>query len=367
MTSGLSLYLDLFRVLAVLVVVASHALQAQLGGEAYGSSFSLEALQGLFVLSGFLTAHVVAVRERNIVSFAAGRLSRIWSVLLPALAFTPLADALGGSFSNRPYEGWDVFMGFDQPLLRLAEAATFTNQIWFFSPSPLSNTPLWTLSFLAWFYALFAAYVFAPREWRFWAVAAVAVVAGPRVMLLAPGWLMGAWLYGRSASFRPRPALAAALFFLSISAIPILKALHVSKRLFAFSAELIGPELFNRYLAYSHSFLWQLVLSGLFCLHFVGAFGLASLLRDGLRFMRRALRAGAQASAAVYAVHFPLQLMVVAMLEEAADGPLKTGFIIVAPIVLAAPFVAAAPPLRDLLRTSILAALNRGRRIVSAV
>ncbi len=352
MTSGFSLYLDLFRIGAMLILVVSHAMLPQMGGSGY--SLSLEALQGLFVLSGFLTAHAAATRDRSLASFAAARLSKFWHVLLPSLALTPLIDMIGQSFSLEPYQEWDVFMGFDHPVLRLISAATFTNQIWLISMSPLSNVPLWTISYLAWFCAIFAAFVFSPKRWRFWAAAAVACIAGPRLLFLMPGWLMGAWLYSRLGTAKASLALSSTLFVAGPLGILILKGLRVANILFAATIQVLGPDTFYPYFVYSHSFVWQFVLSILFCVHFIGAIGLASAFAAWLAPSGRALRFGAEMCYAVYALHFPLQLMLAAMLHGTADGPLKTGLIAGASIVAPAIVGAGLLPLRGKLRTALI-------------
>src|SRR5690242_14562169 len=80
-----SLYLDLFRVVAAIVVVGGHAMMPVFSGGHYLFPFGEDAVEAFFVLSGFVIASVADGRENRFRTFAVARLSRLWSVLIPAL------------------------------------------------------------------------------------------------------------------------------------------------------------------------------------------------------------------------------------------------------------------------------------------
>jgi peptidoglycan/LPS O-acetylase OafA/YrhL len=86
MSPSLSLYLDLARVAAALVVLLSHCWLVLFPG--YPLHWpGPPAVIVFFVLSGFVIAYVTDGRDRTIGQYALNRLSRLWSVALPALAF----------------------------------------------------------------------------------------------------------------------------------------------------------------------------------------------------------------------------------------------------------------------------------------
>ena len=61
--------------------------------------------------------------------------------------------------------------------------------------SPARNVPFWSLNYEAWYYVLFARAAFFRGRRRIVAIGAAALLAGPKILLLFPVWLMGvaAW------------------------------------------------------------------------------------------------------------------------------------------------------------------------------
>jgi peptidoglycan/LPS O-acetylase OafA/YrhL len=62
----------------------------------------LDAVMVFFVLSGFVIAYT-SERESTATIFVASRIARLWSVLLPALLITAVADAIGVWFNPNLY------------------------------------------------------------------------------------------------------------------------------------------------------------------------------------------------------------------------------------------------------------------------
>jgi peptidoglycan/LPS O-acetylase OafA/YrhL len=71
----------------------------------------------------------------------------------------------------------------------------FLGESWPIRVLPGFNVPYWSLNYEAWYYVLFAAVVFLRGPPRIAAVIVAALLAGPRILLLLPVWLMGvaAW------------------------------------------------------------------------------------------------------------------------------------------------------------------------------
>jgi peptidoglycan/LPS O-acetylase OafA/YrhL len=98
MTRTLSIYLDLVRLLAALLVLLSHASLDRFGGAWLQPAFAragTPSVIAFFVLSGFVISWTAETRERTFATYLINRLARLWSVVLPALLLTAVVDAIG--------------------------------------------------------------------------------------------------------------------------------------------------------------------------------------------------------------------------------------------------------------------------------
>ena len=124
MSPSLSLYLDLTRFAAALVVVLGHSWLVLL--PAYPLHWpGPAAVIVFFVLSGFVIAYVTDGRDRTLADYALNRLSRLWSVALPALGFGMVLFHFVGhsAFSPEPAD--------PGTLMSTAANALFVAQAWF--------------------------------------------------------------------------------------------------------------------------------------------------------------------------------------------------------------------------------------------
>jgi peptidoglycan/LPS O-acetylase OafA/YrhL len=154
-----------------------------------------------FVISGYVIAFTTATNNRGPWQYAVARLSRLYSMLVPALVFTAVvevvvvhSDALLAARYVRAYSG-------GRYLLTLL----FGNELGFWSAAPALNSPLWSLSYEFWYYTLFGIW-FYRGGWRkagLWLLLA-SLLAGPKILLLLPIWLLGVAAY-----HLPKPKLAA--------------------------------------------------------------------------------------------------------------------------------------------------------------
>jgi peptidoglycan/LPS O-acetylase OafA/YrhL len=165
----------------------------------------------LLVLSGYLVGGSVVRQLRgnrfDPVDFGIKRVSRFWSVLIPAVAVTWLIDI--GVRAAHPMGGEGLGkVQSDSARTVLCNVGLLQSS----RCSPLgSNASLWSLSYEFWFYVLFAGAAFAAAGFarRRWlaaigglVVAAAAVaIFGPKLLSLLP-----AWLYGVVVSMLPHRA-----------------------------------------------------------------------------------------------------------------------------------------------------------------
>ncbi|MEQ1687234.1 MAG: acyltransferase [Sphingopyxis sp.] len=239
MTGQRLVHIDMLRGAAALLVCIGHVrglLWVDYGALAYPNVVdrALYFLTGLghqavilfFALSGFLVGGTAFARIRDgewrAGDYALRRLTRLWTVLLPALLFTWALDTLGrdvlglggydGSYwailSSGPVAG----QGADTSM-----AAFFTNALFLQTiagPTFGTNGPLWSLANEFWYYCTIPlAWVALVSPYRWW----VRVAAGlwsVAVMLLLPRelvllgaiWLIGALTWAFVNRIAPYPA-----------------------------------------------------------------------------------------------------------------------------------------------------------------
>jgi len=231
MKPGTSLYLDIVRFAAALTVFIEHFREhTKIGFAAFWGDhpfwyshwypFSQTAVTVFFVLSGYVIAHVLATRERTPVDYAASRLARLYSVVVPALLLTAICNYL---IELRYPTAFQAFQsgGTTGVALSYLRTALFVNGFWLWPDLELPNTPFWTLSFEAFYYLSIAVLVFARGRSRILSILALALIAGPSMVLLAPTWLLGYLAYQVSRRWQARARSAVPLWLVSLALLPL--------------------------------------------------------------------------------------------------------------------------------------------------
>lgn len=293
-----SIYLDLVRIFAAVVVMLSHIVPVLYGR----SPIPLpghEAVVVFFVLSGLVIAHASQRPGLTWRTYANHRIARIGSVSIPAMILVVmvllivhgqgLADFASGAASVQD-AAWRI-------MLNLFGLAT----LWWINPMAPLNAPFWSLNYEIWYYVFFGVWSFAPKNRRMMICLILAAFVGARILLLFPIWLAGTWIYWHRPRLGERAALvllllsvpAAAAFIVSGLSIDIRTALQALWP--AFMGTLFGA---NQFIG---DWLFALIIST----NFVAA---ASLGRFGrvLTFYRRPIRAAAGYTFSTYLFHAPL-------------------------------------------------------------
>ena len=305
-----SLYLDVLRALAAIVVLVDHASAVfDLPGWPAGSGH--HAVIVFFVLSGFVISHVAATRERSAREFIMARLARLWSVLVPAMVLTVVCDVIGRSFGS--YPSAYAHSPIDHPLIRIGATLAFLAQSWV-SIQPFSNFAAWSLPIEFWYYMLFAAGVFLPRgRRRTVALAAAAVFCGFKGLLLLPVWLTGVALH-RSRNRQRGGLPGAAILFAAGGAIFIwLAVLGPYGQIQVVNVRVLGPWLAHE-LDQARLFWLDWILGAAIALHLAGAGAVVD--RLPLASIARLIRWCAGISFATYLFHEPLLHLCAAFLPR---------------------------------------------------
>jgi peptidoglycan/LPS O-acetylase OafA/YrhL len=196
---NVSVYLDFLRFAAAMVVFMTHTHTFLLPSPKIGPlGWGREAVAVFFVLSGFVIAFVVRTKETRWQDYAVARLVRILPVAALAIAVTIVADAVGTAVNPAYYDLRSVgHGGFYVPASwpALASYLTFTNQVWSNHAVFGTNEPYWSLGFEFQYYLMFMLWCFLPRRLKWPGVLAWAWVAGPKLLMYLPVWLLGVLVY----------------------------------------------------------------------------------------------------------------------------------------------------------------------------
>lgn len=293
-----SVYLDMLRFAAALVVFVGHTSGGRLGG---GLGWQLvpfmdEAVMMFFVISGYVIGYVSGQRETTWRAYGTARAARIYSVAIPALAATFILDAVGRSLDPALYAsvrgGQEGLGGLDY-----IGAVFFINYLWYYSEVVGTNIPYWSLCYEVWYYVAFGLVMFVKGPWRWWAAGLLLLAVGPRIAGLFPIWLFGLLAYRIGASGRVGVRLGAVLLWGSLALMGgyELWVMRHGALPDVFEAFLRMPNVTERYL-----------IGFLFACHLVGfnAAGAASLRLIGG--VARAIRWCAGATFTIYLFHMPL-------------------------------------------------------------
>jgi peptidoglycan/LPS O-acetylase OafA/YrhL len=271
-----------------------------------------------FVLSGFVIAHVVDTKEHGPREYAVSRMARIYSVAIPALILTIVADAVGESILPSIYAGETTH---DWSALRFVSSLLFMNEFWGFSITAFSNVPYWSLCYEMWYYFIFGLFAFWQGRGRLVVLCLALVLAGPKLLLLLPIWLLGVHLWRSQIGVRLRPAAGAALFVSSLVLSTLFVVFNVETFLAEFLKGLVGPDL-HRNMTFSKWFLSDYLLAIIVYMNFAGFWGASVALGRYLVPAARPIRWLAGLTLSLYLFHKPLLLLFIALLQGDPSGML---------------------------------------------
>ena len=320
MNRELSIYLDLVRLLASLLVVRYHSNLRLLSTEKLAlSDHGHAAVIVFFVLSGYVISYITATRENTPLDYWSSRLSRFYSLALPAVLLTPLLDMAGQAMAPQFYVGGATTYGL--AWLRIATSLGFLNEVWFVSIMSFSNVPYWSLCYEMWYYVLFAVVSFAAGRARLLLTAAVVLLLGSKILLLAPVWALGVLLQRWSALRRVPPALGWLLFLASWPLYGLFQHYQLTELGSESLRRLVGERLQHE-LTFSKFFLTDYPLALIVACNFVGFQAVSTSFRVPLRACEPLIRKLAACTFTIYILHQPLLQFYAALLRGDPGGPL---------------------------------------------
>lgn len=304
LSASLSVYLDLLRVFAALLVMVSHY-PLTLAAEKFltSTNFAYDAVVVFFVLSGYVISYAATTLERSLKQFAINRIARIMPVAIAAVLLSAAFYWAVGS------ERVDLY---GDPALRAywpemsVYALTFSNQAWTNNVVPFGNGPYWSLAFEVWCYAFYALIIFCRGGLRVIAILLLAALLGPKQIIILPMWLAGSMAYHISSRFEPNRVAAWILALLPVFVYGLIQIPMPRDWSYAYVGShleaLIGFGLDG-----AANFGWGYILAILFSLHLFGVAALAQTmtLSEG-NFAVRSIRFLAGYTFTLYLLHMPL-------------------------------------------------------------
>jgi peptidoglycan/LPS O-acetylase OafA/YrhL len=230
-----SLYLDCCRLLAAVLVVASH-----LGPngviaddpERWPLALGRESVIVFFVLSGFVIAYTTEQKNSDLRAYCIARCTRIYSVALPVLL---LACGAAAALVLSGLVPGERFYQLEKPWVYLPLHLLFMGELWTISETPPLLASYWSLGYEVWYYALFGAAYYLRGRRRAIVTGSLLLLVGPKLWLLLPVWISGVLLYHWQKTHTLARPLALAGWSASLLLLVLFKTGHLDTALRAFA------------------------------------------------------------------------------------------------------------------------------------
>lgn len=288
-----SIILDTLRIGAALIVLVYHMYMHWLPTHGTTDLLAKYAHGGVvvfFVLSGYVIAYTTIQRNRGGKQYMLARFSRLYSIVIPALAVTAFVELT--LLITDPELSASMTRGATVP--RYLLSMFLSNEIWFFSAAPPINGPFWSLSYEFWYYIIFGLFFFKNKSIK-WLIAGLfaCVFAGPKILLMMPIWLFGYLSYKYSPSIKKSSSWLLFVLFLVTAGVSIIL-------LPAWPGKLGNAPLF-----FSGQFITD-TITGIFI-----ALSLTVMPTGGTSVAKivRPIRKAADLTFPIYVLHFPLLIL----------------------------------------------------------
>jgi peptidoglycan/LPS O-acetylase OafA/YrhL len=296
----LSLYFDLARCCAALIVLMGHYSPSLLG-ENWNVFPGHDAVIVFFVLSGYVIAYVSDGRERTLRDYTLSRLSRLWSVAIPATCLSALAYFLIGPTTiiepaPAPTDGLSL-------LSNSMANITFLGEGWTSEIFAAFNAPMWSLNYEAWYYAIFAGWTYFSGRMKIIATGTLCVLAGPKIMLLIPCWMLGVFLYRFRNCCHMRSSVAYILFVLSVALYAVAYGTDLTLNSRMLLRQITNGQSYH--LGASTSFLGDWLLAPIVAGHFLAIQNMPSVYKL-LYPLTKIIRITASYTLSIYLFHIPV-------------------------------------------------------------
>lgn len=314
-------------------------------------NYGNDAVVGFFVLSGLVITYVSHTKERTLYNYTLSRLARIYSVLLPCLVLTVALDYVGSHINYTPYSGW--WFEVDNPFYRLVANVLLLNELWFMSIRPFSNGPFWSIGYEFWYYVMFGIYFYVRGAPKWLGLATVALLVGPKILMLLPVWLLGVIAY-RCIRLNVVPLKLGWFAFLGPIIVYLLyRHLDGPEHLLAATRTTLGTEFVDRKLNWSKEFASSYIVGFLIAIHLVGANAISHAVLRALLPFQRLIRYLAGLTFTLYLLHYPALQFFAAVAPSTTQSFIHQAVVISGSLILVALVARHTERSKGLLRDSL--------------
>lgn len=322
MNKETSLYLDLVRFTAAMVVLLGHASGKPYTGGLFWQlgAYLHTAVMIFFVLSGFVIGYVARTREKTLGDYSVARIARLSSIVVPALALTAFSDIVGAGLDSRLYMQDASAQAEGNQYINYLLSLFLLQNVWELGLNPGTNGPFWSLSFEVMYYALFGAAFFLRGKRRIVTLVFLCAVAGPTILALMPIWLMGYGCYRVFEKFESQMSRKTLLF--------------TGLSLAFLGAMLLGGPWVREHVDIRVPFVHMRELAGnyydglTFSLHLLFSLPLLAMARPALQHFSGTIKWAASLTFALYLFHRPL-IQALAALAPDEPSALSTRIIVI--------------------------------------
>jgi peptidoglycan/LPS O-acetylase OafA/YrhL len=262
-----------------------------------------------FVLSGYVIAATVDRKKAaGWKDYFLDRTARVYSVALPTLLLCA-AVTIAISFLKVGHGATELVSGLlGSSLINVF----FLGQSWHLEEWVAYNQPYWSLCYEVMYYLLFGVVIFGRGIWRWLGLLLVALLAGPKVLLLLPCWMLGVIAYHLRDKWQLSLRMAIFIGFI----FPPLVLVLLNKVGFGPAVRQLLDELIvNRkdILEFSEDFLIDYVTALLVAINLYAARFVPLQLPT---FLISFVRKGASMSFTLYLMHMPMIYLIINFAEE---------------------------------------------------
>lgn len=302
MNKQFSIYLDFLRFSAAIAVFVSHVPGFSGGWFWQISGFGHEAVVFFFVLSGYVISFVTNEKNEKASEYAVNRLSRIYSVALPALILTVILYN-AASWAN-PVAMEEIESRLVNPWWTFLSAILFINQSWQ-GTTIFTNLPYWSLAYEVLYYIAFGIAIYMKGIKRQVCLLIVCAIMGPSILLYLPIWLLGVACHRLRHTVQFSKPTAAALFLASVVGIAFLSLDKIQLIINGTMKGWIGDGFYNVLLEPAEKFAGDYLLAAFVVLHILTAFYLSRHLSVFNAFFEKHIRNLSSHTFSLYLYHMP--------------------------------------------------------------
>jgi hypothetical protein len=158
-------------------------------------------------------------------------------------------------------------------------------------------------------------------------VAALCLLAGPKILILLPIWLLGVWTYFRIKAKPVAEPVGVLLVLSTTAAFLLFWHYELPRLLLDWTVANLGSKYVHDQLGYSENFLGNYIIGILIAIHFVGVASVVPRLSRALGHLEAPIRYVAGYTFAAYLFHYPL-LQFFAAITSSLDKSLLRSAII---------------------------------------